>query len=66
MVNSVSNEFIVDDADPTKDTVSVINQYLDKLIAKLEDMDNWVKDGSDDTMVMPVSPFLYIGFSSNF
>ena len=66
MVNSVSNGFIVDDADPTKDTVSFLNQYLDKLIAKLEDMHNWVKDGSDDTMVMPVSPFSYIGFSLNF
>ena len=47
MVNSVSNEFIVDDAFTTK----VLNKYLEKLIEEIEDMDNWLKDGSDDTTV---------------
>ena len=62
MVNGVGNEFIVDDAFLT----SVLNQYLDKLIVEIEDMDNWLKDGSDDTMLMPVSQFLYIGLRLNF
>ena len=65
-VNGVSNELIVDDAFPTKDILSVLNEYLDKVIAKLEDMEHWIKDGSDDTMVMPVSLFLYIGLILNF
>ena len=65
-VNGVSYELIVDDAFPTKDILSVLNEYLDKVIAKLEDMDHWIKDGSDDTMVMPVSLFLYIGLILNF
>ena len=54
-VNGVSNELIVDDAFPTKDILSVLNKYLDKVIAELEDIDNVVKDGSVDTVVMPVS-----------
>ena len=55
MVNNASNEFIGDDTIAKLDKLSAINEYLDKVIAELEDIDNFVKDGSVDTVVMPVS-----------
>ena len=55
MVNDSSNEFIGDDTIAKSDKLSALNKYLDKVIAELEDIDNFVKDGSVDTVVMPVS-----------
>ena len=55
MVNNASNEFIGDDTIAKLDKLSAINEYLDKVIAELEDIDNLLKDGSVDTVVMPVS-----------
>ena len=55
MVNNASNEFIGDDTIAKLDKLSALNKYLDKVMAELEDIDNFVKDGSVDTVVMPVS-----------
>ena len=55
MVNNASNEFIGDDTIAKLDKLSALNKYLDKVIAELEDIDNLLKDGSVDTVVMPVS-----------
>ena len=55
MVNNASNEFIRDDAVAESDRLSALNKYLDKVIAELEDIDNLLKDGSADTVAMPVS-----------
>ena len=55
MVNNASNEFIGDDTIAKLDKLSAINEYLDKVIAELEEIDNFLKDGSVDTVVMPVS-----------
>ena len=64
MVDNASNEFIGDDTIAKLDKFSALNEYLDKVIAELEDIDNFVKDGSVDTVVMPVSQILYIGLKS--
>ena len=55
MVNNASNKFIRDDAIAELDKLSALNKYLDKVIAELEDIDNLLKDGSVDTVAMPVS-----------
>ena len=55
MVNNASNEFIGDDTIAKLDKLSALNKYLDTVIAELEDIDNLLKDGSVDTVVMPVS-----------
>ena len=55
MVDNASNEFIDDDTIAESNKLSVLDKYLDKVIAELEDIDNFVKDGSVDTVVMPVS-----------
>ena len=55
MAMNASNEFIGDDTIAKLDKLSAINEYLDKVIAELEDIDNFLKDGSVDTVVMPVS-----------
>ena len=65
MVDNASNEFIGDDTIAKLDKLSAINEYLDKVIAELEDIDNLLKDGSVDTVIMPVSQiFIYIGSKS--
>ena len=55
MVNNASNEFIGDDTIAKLDKLSALNKYLDKVIAELEDIDNLLRDGSADTVAMPVS-----------
>ena len=55
MVNNTSNKFIRDDAIAELDKLSALNKYLDKVIAELEDIDNLLRDGSADTVAMPVS-----------
>ena len=55
MDNNASNELIGDDAIAELDKLSALNKYLDKVIAELEDIDNLLKDGSADTVAMPVS-----------
>ena len=57
MVNSASNERNVDGPFTKTDNLSDLGKYLDKVIHKLEDMDNWVKDESLDIMTIPVSKF---------
>ena len=51
----VNNEFIDNDSIDKLDKFSALNKYLDEVIAELEDIDNLLKDGSVDPVVMPVS-----------
>ena len=51
----VNNEFIGNDSIDKLDKLSALNKYLDEVIAELEDIDNLLKDGSVDPVVMPVS-----------
>ena len=55
MADNASNEFIGDDAIAELDKLSALKKYLDGVIAELEDIDNLLKDGSVDTVDMPVS-----------